>query len=153
MTLAQHLEIYESLRRNKVKYLVIGGIASISYGVPRNTLDLDIWIEPNVKNVGRLLNAFKKVKLGTAHLITPNEILKNEIVIFDDYLKVDVLTTVKGLQDFKTAWDKRVVRKISRVRINYIALSDLIKSKSATKRPIDREDLKALCLIARKKRK
>jgi hypothetical protein len=38
------------------------------------------------------------------------------------------------------------------VCINYLALSDLIKSKLATKRPIDREDIKALYQIAKRER-
>ena len=152
MTLSQHLRIYESLRRNKVKYLVIGGIAAISYGVPRNTLDLDIWVEPAKQNVSRLLDVLKEVRFGTVYLTSVEEILKNEITVFEDYLRIDVLTAVKGLPDFKTVWKRRVVKKIDGVRINYLSLSDLIKSKSATKRPIDKEDVKALYQIAKRER-
>jgi len=34
-------EIFKSFQEHEVKYLVIGGIASILYGVPRATLDLE----------------------------------------------------------------------------------------------------------------
>ena len=78
MTLAQHLDIYASLTRNRVKYLVIGGIAAIGYGVPRNTLDLDLWIEPTLQNAARLLSALKETKFGTVHLIKAEEVLELE---------------------------------------------------------------------------
>jgi len=144
--LARHLDVYKSLGKNKVRYVVIGGIACINYGVPRNTLDLDIWVEANIQNINRLLNALKGLKFGTAHLTSAEEILKNEITVFDDYLRLDVFTFLKGLK-FEAAWEKRVVRKIDGARINFISLSDLIKSKKLYKRKIDREDLEMLSRV------
>ena len=35
-------EIFGSFQNHDVKYLVIGGIAAVLYGVPRATFDLDI---------------------------------------------------------------------------------------------------------------
>lgn len=37
--------VFSSLQKHKVKYVVIGGIASVLHGVPRATFDLDILIE------------------------------------------------------------------------------------------------------------
>ncbi|MCK4308176.1 hypothetical protein KAW50_08135 [candidate division WOR-3 bacterium] len=45
----EHLEIYKALDRNKVKYLVIGGIAVGLHGIPRVTVDIDILIEPTFR--------------------------------------------------------------------------------------------------------
>ncbi len=33
--------VFESFQKHEVRYLVIGGIASILYGVPRATFDLE----------------------------------------------------------------------------------------------------------------
>ena len=41
-----HLELYKSLNRHKVKYLLVGGMAAVLYGSPRLTKDVDIFIEP-----------------------------------------------------------------------------------------------------------
>jgi len=38
-------DVSRCLKKHNVKYLVIGGIAAILYGVPRATFDLDILIE------------------------------------------------------------------------------------------------------------
>ncbi len=40
--IAQHLKFFESLNKNKVEYLLIGGTLAIAYGVPRVTKDIDI---------------------------------------------------------------------------------------------------------------
>jgi len=38
-------DVFASLSRHDVRYLVIGGIAVVLHGVPRATFDLDILIE------------------------------------------------------------------------------------------------------------
>lgn len=53
--LESHLRLYKSLNFLKVKYLVIGGVAVISYGIPRATLGLDLFIEATIPNVERSL--------------------------------------------------------------------------------------------------
>ena len=50
--------VFSSLQENNVKYLVMGGIASVLYGVPRATFDLDILIESSDENAVNLLVAF-----------------------------------------------------------------------------------------------
>ena len=85
--LRDYLRLYKSLNRNKVKYLIIGGIACIIYGVPRTTLDIDIFIEPSVKNAKKLLKALKEAGFGTARMTTPQKITENEINVFEDYLR------------------------------------------------------------------
>ena len=47
--------VFSSLNAHEVKYLVIGGIAAILYGVPRATFDLDIVIAADPENAQRLL--------------------------------------------------------------------------------------------------
>lgn len=49
--LNQLQDVFSSLQKHNVKYLVIGGIAAILYGVPRATFDLDILIEATPENV------------------------------------------------------------------------------------------------------
>ena len=38
-------DVFKSFQRYEVKYVVIGGVASVLYGIPRATFDLDILIE------------------------------------------------------------------------------------------------------------
>ena len=66
--LDQLQNVFASFQKNDVKYLVIGGIAAVLYGVPRATFDLDVLIEPTRDNAERLLCAMIEAGLGTASL-------------------------------------------------------------------------------------
>jgi hypothetical protein len=122
---------------------VIGGIASVLYGVPRATFDLDILIEPSVENAGRLLKALTDAGLGTASLTTPEDLLSNEITVFNDYIRIDVQTSTPGI-DFEGAWEKREVMTFQGRDFNVASLEDLIASKTAAGRPVDLSDVELL---------
>jgi len=47
--------VFASFQRHEVKYVVIGGIASVLYGVPRATFDLHLLIEATPANAELLL--------------------------------------------------------------------------------------------------
>ncbi len=83
-------EIFASFQRHKVRYVVIGGIASVLYGVPRATFDLDILIDATEKNARNLLDAMLDAGPGTACLINTEELLSHEINIFKDRVRIDV---------------------------------------------------------------
>ena len=59
-------DVFRSLQRHEVRYVVIGGIAAVIHGVPRATFDLDLLIEATPANLQRLLAAFLEAGLGTA---------------------------------------------------------------------------------------
>jgi predicted nucleotidyltransferase len=139
----EHLRLYRSLNKHKVDYLVIGGVASVIYGVPRTTIDLDLFIRPTLANCRRLLVALKEVKFGTAYLTDPATILSKEITVLSDFIEVDILIKPKGIS-FANAWKKRSIIDIQGVKVNFISLSDLIKAKNASNRKIDKEDVKIL---------
>ena len=89
-------DVFASFQRHEVKYLVIGGIAAVLHGVPRATFDLDILIEATPDNAQHLLDALLDAKLGTAALITPEELLAQEITIFKDRVRIDVQIATPG---------------------------------------------------------
>ena len=144
-----YLKLYKSLNKNKVRYLIIGGIACIIYGVPRTTLDIDIFVEPSLKNAERLLRALKEIGFGTVHMTTPQKITKNEINVFEDYLRLDVITKPKGLA-FDKAWKNRNVKMINGIKVNIASIKDIVKSKKASGRRLDKEDIKVLQSISRR---
>ena len=44
--LNQLKDVFASLQKHSVKYVVVGGVAAVLHGVPRATFNLDILIEP-----------------------------------------------------------------------------------------------------------
>jgi hypothetical protein len=122
---------------------VIGGIAAVLYGVPRATFDLDILIESTRENAQRLLDAMIAAGLGSASLTTPEAILAKEITIFQDRVRVDVLTQTPGLL-FSEAWARRVTMTYAGQSFDVVSLGDLIASKRAAGRDVDLDDVQIL---------
>jgi len=141
--LNQLQDVFSSLQRNEVKYLVIGGIAAVLYGVPRATFDLDILIEATPENARRLLDALLEAGLGTAGLTTAENLLAHEITIFKDRVRIDVQTSTPGVS-FATSWQRREVMRYQGQEILVLSRADLIASKRAVGRERDMEDVRIL---------
>jgi hypothetical protein len=135
--------VFASFQRHNVRYIVIGGIAAVLYGVPRATFDLDILIDANPDNAKKLLAALADAKLGTAALITPEELLSKEITIFKDRVRIDVQTSTPGLK-FEQAWERRETMEYQKQKFFVASREDLIASKRAAGRPVDLEDVRLL---------
>src|SRR5439155_18762283 len=100
-------DVFASLNRHNVRYVVIGGIAAVLHGVPRATFDLDILIDATADNARRLIEALLAAGLGTAALTTADDILANEITVFKDRVRIDVQTSTPGL-GFDDAWANKL---------------------------------------------
>ena len=143
--------VFESFQKHDVKYLVIGGIAAVLYGVPRATFDLDILIEATRENARRLLDAPLDAGLGTASHTDEDEILSNEITIFKDRVRIDVQIKTPGI-DFRDAWERKKIMNYQDQQFYVVCLEDLITSKKAAGRTIDLEDVRLLELPDEKDR-
>ena len=141
--LDQLQSVFASFQRNDVRYLVIGGIAAVLYGVPRATFDLDVLIDPTKENANRLLHAMIEAGLGTASLTSPEDVLSKEITIFTDRIRLDVQTSTPGI-DFEEAWRRRVIMNYKGQILEVVSLADLIASKRASGRAVDLEDVRIL---------
>lgn len=137
--------VFESFQQHEVRYVVIGGIAAVLYGVPRATFDLDILIEPTPENARRLLDARLDAGMCTPALTHVEEILSNEITIFKDRVRIDVQTPTPGLR-FQDAWNRRNTMEYRRQSFYVASLEDLISSKKAAGRDVDLEDVRLLQL-------
>ena len=135
--------VFKSFQQHEVRYVVIGGIAAVLYGVPRATFDLDILIEATPENAQRLLDALIDAGMGTATLTNTDEILSNEITIFKDRVRIDVQISTPGLQ-FEAAWKRKQTMQYQRQNFYVVSLDDLIRSKRAAGRSVDLEDVRLL---------
>jgi len=141
--------VFKSFQQHEVKYVVIGGIAAVLYGVPRATFDLDILIEASPENSRRLLDALIEAGMGTAALTNVEEILSNEITIFKDRVRIDVQISTPGLC-FKEAWKKKKTMEYQGQAFHVVSLNHLISSKKAAGRDVDLEDVRLLELPEKK---
>jgi hypothetical protein len=142
-------DVFASFQKHEVRYIVIGGIASVLYGVPRATFDLDILIDATPENTQRLLDALLEAGMGTASLTNVNEILSNEITIFKDRVRIDVQTSTPGL-NFQDAWAHRNTLEYQGQQFYVASREDLIASKKAAGRTVDLDDVRLLELPTKK---
>ncbi|HWQ34122.1 MAG TPA: nucleotidyltransferase [Blastocatellia bacterium] len=136
-------DVFASFQRHNVRYLVIGGIAAVLYGVPRATFDLDILIEATTDNARRLLASLADAQFGTASLVTAEELLANEITVFKDRVRIDVQTSTPGLA-FNEAWQRKETMNYQGQTFYVVSRSDLITSKLAAGREKDLDDVRML---------
>ena len=135
--------VFASFQKHQVKYVVIGGIAAVLYGVPRATFDLDILIDATDENAKALLAALIDADIGTASLTTVSELISNEITVFKDNVRIDVQTSTPGLL-FDDAWQGRVTMNYQGQDFYVASREHLIASKRAAARDVDLEDIKLL---------
>jgi len=136
-------DVFRSFQQHKVKYVIIGGIASTLHGVPRATFDMDILIEATPDNARRLLDALLNSGLGTASLTTAEDLLAHEITVFKDRVRIDVQTSTPGVS-FQGAWKRRQIMDYHGQEFFVLSKDDLIASKRAAGREVDLEDVRLL---------
>ncbi len=134
--------LLKSLKEHKVRFIVIGATAFPVHGYARATLDIDIFIKPELPNAKRTLAALKAFGYDVTD-ITVDEMLTKKILIRQYLVETDIHPFVKGVS-FGDVWKNKVKAKFGDVFVWFASLDDLIKMKQAAGRPKDIEDLKYL---------
>ena len=142
-------DLLKLLKDHKVKFVIVGATAFPVHGYARATLDIDLLIEPTLKNAKRTKKAL--VKFGYDLKDIPDEkLLKKKLLIRGYWVQTDIHPFVAGAT-FKTVWKNRVKAKFGKTTVAFASLKDLIKMKRAAGREKDKEDLKFLLEIKKKR--
>jgi len=128
-----------------VRFLVVGGYATIAHGYTRATDDLDIWIEPVRENARRALEALARFGTDVADLSVDN--LADPYSFFriggDEGRKIDVIGHVEGLE-FGACHRDRYETEFLGLDVPFLGLRDLIHNKVAVGRHKDLADVEGL---------
>jgi hypothetical protein len=130
------------MNRSRVRYLLVGGYASVIHGVPRTTLDVDVAVDPTPANVRRVVEALRRVGLEP-DTEREDEILAQGGVTATNERSVDVLTALP-VGAFDEFWSGRVVVEYEGVPIPVVSRADQIRLLRAVGRPQDLEDAEVL---------
>lgn len=141
----------KSLNDQHVRYVVIGASAFPTHGYVRVTADIDILIRPTLENAKRTLAALAQVGYDVSDL-RAEEMLEKKILFRQYILATDIHPSALGAT-FETIWNNRVKDEIEGVPVFVASLDDLIRMKRAANRPKDREDVKVLQALKRRKKK
>ena len=142
-------KLLKSLNARRVQYVIIGATAFPTHGYARTTADIDILIKPTRENAQRVLDALSQVGYDVTEL-SIDEVLEKKILFRQYILATDVHPSAVGVT-FETVWRNRVKDSIEGIPVFVAGLDDLIKMKRAANRPKDREDLKVLRALKKRK--
>lgn len=147
------------LSRARVRWLLIGRQALIHYGVPVQTMDYDLWVDPVPVNMRKFLRVAHESGLEAPE--TARELESKPLFsLFGGSLKIDVFkvrrfTILDGETiDFASAYRRRVV---ARTKGDPLApplpsIRDMRTLKRMRDGASDREDLRYLEILERRPR-
>jgi len=139
-------DVLAELANADVRFLVVGAHALGVHGVPRATLDLDIWIDATPENAKRVWAALAAFGAPLASLaVSEDDFTRPDVVAQFGVppFRIDFLTSVSGVS-FDEAWNERVVAGFNDLSVPYIGRAAFIRNKRASGRKKDLADLEAL---------
>ncbi len=137
-------ELLALFNAHEVRYLIIGAYALAFHGAPRYTGDLDILVQPEAENGGRILRALEEFGFGSLGLTVDDFSVPDRVVQLGvPPVRVDIVTSITGV-----SWDEaeksRVEGRFGSVPVSYIGKDAFLRNKRALGRIKDLADAEAL---------
>jgi len=154
-------EILREFQKQKVKYVLVGGIALNLLGGYRNTLDMDILVKMSENNLKKVIKILKnrgyRVKQPVDPMMLADKkiredwIKKKHMKAFNfyksekSYEEVDII--IDSTVDFETAYKNSKKIKAGRLVLPVISPDDFIKMKKKAGRKKDLLDIKEIKML------
>lgn len=154
-------EILREFQKQKVKYVLVGGMAFNLLGGQRNTLDMDVLVEMTDENLRKIVKVLKKAGYHVKQPVDPlmiadaktrkdwieNKNMKafNFYKGENSYEEVDIV--IDSPVKFKSAIKNATKVKIRGLNLVILSPRDFIKMKEASGRDKDLDDIKNLKLV------
>lgn len=140
-------KVLVALEREKVRYVVFGGAAINLLGLPRYTIDLDLFIAPDLENIERLKAALRSVFHDpNIDQITAEDLLGEypavRYVPPEGEFSVDILTRLGSAFRFEDLETERI--PFDEIMITVATPKTLYRMKKDTLRIKDRGDAELL---------
>ena len=153
-----YIDLLKSLYDNKIKYLIVGGVAVNLHGVPRATFDFDLVISTDRSNILSLLkvlgegNYIPTLPEDPIHLADPQKveywIKEKNLIAFSFYNEkhshqvIDII--IKHPLDFQEAFNRKITKSVDNFELYLASIEDLIIMKMESARPKDMKDIEFL---------
>ena len=141
------LHFWKSLNKCRVKYIMVGGVATNLHGYQRTTEDIDIWIKDDLENRKSLRSAFNEYGLGDLEQLEGMQFITGWTYFhLNNGMRLDVITDLRGLEQnrFDECRELSSVAVTFDVEVPFLHINHLIQAKKATDRPKDKIDVAML---------
>jgi len=153
--------IFKELNKQKIDYLVVGGLAVNFHGVPRMTYDIDIMILLEAENVSKLVSKLTKWGYRPKVPINPKELADESkrnswiqekgmkaINFYSDKLPIGEIDIVFDSPiPYNELRRRTVMIELEREKIPTVSINDLITLKQKSGRKQDIADVEYLKMI------
>lgn len=158
-------EILRDFSKERVRYILVGGIALNLLGYMRATMDLDLLVEMSDENLKKIVKIMKKRGYVVRQPVDPMGIAEEKTRrswIREKHMKAFNFYKDKELKEVDLIIESPVtfeqaVKKVERIRVGdltlpVISINHLIKMKQKAGRPDDLRDVEVLLEMEKGKR-
>ena len=155
------LPIIDAFNREKVVYVVVGGLAVVLHGHPRLTVDVDLVVGLDPMNAAKAVEVVSKLGFKPRVPVDPRDfadskkralwIKEKGLTVFSFYFSKNPLIGIDFFVDYPMKFSgllsRSVVKNLGKTPIRICSIDDLIKMKRKAGRPKDIEDARILQMI------
>jgi len=137
-------DFIELLNKNQAKYMIVGAYALALYAKPRNTGDIDFFIQRDEENSIKIVNTLIEFGFGETGIKKEDFLIKGRIIQLGvSPVRIDIMNNIDGVE-FKEAYPRVNKINFGSTIANFISYEDLIKNKLSSNRKKDQADLEEL---------
>ena len=150
-------EIFREFQKQRVKYVIVGGIAVNLLGSMRTTDDMDILVEISDENLAKIVAILKKQgynvrqpvdPMGIAYKKTREDWVRNKrmkaLNFYKDRELKEVDIIIESPVSFAEAKKTALSVKCGAITLPVISIDNLITMKKTANRPMDKIDIEEL---------
>jgi hypothetical protein len=137
---ADLVNLCRELNNRGARYLVVGGFAVITAGLPRVTGAIDLVVASDRDNEARVFSALSTLPDNAVRELQPGELQRYNVIRVADEIIVDLMRSA-GVIEYEEAARDAVVRDIQGVPVPFASPRMLWRMKVATHREKDAGDL------------
>ena len=157
--------LFDALNAAEVRYVVVGGFATVLHGHARLTADIDLVVDLTPNQAKKAIDSLTRLGFRARAPVDPQQfadaIVRRRWVeekgmrVFslwdpsNPMVEVDLFA--EHPIDFEELWNRAEIIKLTRASIRIASIPDLIRLKRLAGRPQDLADIEALELILRRR--
>jgi len=141
------LDFFSALNESETRYLIVGGMAVVAYGVDRTTGDIDIWLSNDEANLNSLEKALLHLQFEPIEINAAIDAYRHKgklTMVLDIKFPLELLPLFSSFTTFEDAYQKRRDIEFSGVLLKVVDLDTLMDMKIRAGREKDFWDVNQL---------